>query len=63
MDASILSNQLKIFQNGAKINSVKINGGYRADRGVVVVFVVVPVVVVVVAVDIRGHQRELRAAL
>ena len=52
---SILTNQLKIFQNGTKINSVKINGGYIANRGVVVVFVVVALVAVVVTVVIRGR--------
>ena len=57
---SILTNQLKIFQNGAKINSVKINGGRRANRGVIVLFFNVIVVAVVVAVVIRRGQCEPR---
>ena len=46
-------NQLKLFQNGAKINSVEINKGYRANRGVVIVFVNIAVVAVVVTIVTR----------
>ncbi len=55
---TILTNQLRIFQNGAKINSVKIHGGYRANRGVVAVFVVVDIVATGIAVVIRGRRDE-----
>ncbi len=63
MDASILTNQLKIFNNGAKINSVEINGRYRANRRVVVVFVNFSVVAVVVTIIIRRTRHQPRAAL
>ncbi len=64
-DASILTNQLKIFQNRAKINSVKIKGRYGANRRVVVVFVnfaVVAVVAIVVTILIRRICCNPRAA-
>ena len=62
MDASILTNQLKIFNNGAKINSVEINGRYRANRRVVVVFVNFAIVAVVVTIIIKRIHCKPRAA-
>ena len=61
-DASIVTNQLKIFNNGAKINSVKINGRYRANRRVVVIFVNFAVVAIVVTIIIRRICCKLHAA-
>ena len=46
-------NQLKIFNNGSKIKSVKISGRYRANRRAAVVFVNFAAVAVVVTVIIR----------